>query len=244
MASTQLIAWSLAGAAAAAAVVLFGRLRTLAAQSLARARDCERLAAELEAAREQIEKQSAAHRRRGEEMSELHRKLDKLKKRGGGEHRSGRAAAPSQVQDLERELELARQARDAAREEVSGIARELSRLRSEQAEAASPVAADDSERLVHSEAQRVQAEAQRARAEARAEQLSADLSAAQKQVQRLRAKHDTQEQLYVALRGELDAKKDRLRRQQEQIERLQALKVAVVDPLPPEPEARDEISSS
>ena len=39
---------------------------------------------------------------------------------------------------------------------------------------------------------------------------------------------DTQELLYVSIRSELDAKKDRLRTQQEELERLMALKAVVL----------------
>jgi len=238
MTFVQLLPWILAGAAATAAFFLFARLRATAADLETRAAELERIGAELEAAREQIDRQSATHRRRGEEMAELRRKLDKAKKRGASEPRSGRAGAPSHLQEVERELELARQARDAAREEASGLASELSRLRAQPAPVPPPpVPPEESERITRVEAQRVEAEA-------RAGHLAAELAAAHKQVQRLRGKHDTQEQLYAALRGELEAKKDRLRRQQEEIERLQALKVAVLDPLPPEPEPGEEISPS
>ncbi len=44
---------------------------------------------------------------------------------------------------------------------------------------------------------------------------------------RLKKKMDTQELLYVSMRSELDIKKDRLRAQQEIIERLQALEVSL-----------------
>jgi len=46
---------------------------------------------------------------------------------------------------------------------------------------------------------------------------------------RFRKRMDNQEQLYASLRAELDIKKDRLRAQEEQIQRLQALKAAVID---------------
>ena len=39
---------------------------------------------------------------------------------------------------------------------------------------------------------------------------------------------ETQELLYVSIRSELDAKKDRLRTQQEELERLMALKAVVL----------------
>ena len=46
---------------------------------------------------------------------------------------------------------------------------------------------------------------------------------------RMRKRMSNQEQLYASLRAELDVKKDRLRTQEEQLQRLQALKVAVID---------------
>jgi hypothetical protein len=52
---------------------------------------------------------------------------------------------------------------------------------------------------------------------------------ADEQVTRLKKRLETQELAYVALRGELEAKKDRLATQAEQIERLRALKVALGD---------------
>ena len=46
---------------------------------------------------------------------------------------------------------------------------------------------------------------------------------------RLKKKLSTQELLYVSIRNELAAKKDRLRTQQEEIERLRALRVSLLD---------------
>ena len=46
---------------------------------------------------------------------------------------------------------------------------------------------------------------------------------------RLRKRMENQEQLYASLRAELDVKKDRLRAQEELIQRLQALKAAVLE---------------
>ena len=44
---------------------------------------------------------------------------------------------------------------------------------------------------------------------------------------RMRKRVTNQEQLYASLRAELDVKKDRLRTQEEQIQRLQALQAAI-----------------
>ncbi len=46
---------------------------------------------------------------------------------------------------------------------------------------------------------------------------------------RMRKRMDNKEQLYASLRAELDVKKDRLRTQEEQMQRLQALKAAVLE---------------
>ncbi len=45
----------------------------------------------------------------------------------------------------------------------------------------------------------------------------------------MRKRMSNQEILYASLRAELEVKKDRLRTQEEQLQRLQALKVAVLD---------------
>jgi predicted nucleic acid-binding Zn-ribbon protein len=63
----------------------------------------------------------------------------------------------------------------------------------------------------------------------RIEKLEGERKAASQTEARLRKRIDNQEQLYASLRGELEAKKDRLRTQEEQLQRLQALKVAVLD---------------
>jgi len=66
-------------------------------------------------------------------------------------------------------------------------------------------------------------------ARARIEELSAEVEAARRTELRLRKRADNQEQLYASVRGELEVKKDRLRTQEEQLQRLRALKVAVLE---------------
>ncbi|MBW2496839.1 MAG: hypothetical protein JRF61_06150, partial [Deltaproteobacteria bacterium] len=63
----------------------------------------------------------------------------------------------------------------------------------------------------------------------RLSELEGQLDEARTNEARLRKRIARQEELYAALRGELEVKKDRLRAQTEQIERLQALKVTVVE---------------
>ena len=56
----------------------------------------------------------------------------------------------------------------------------------------------------------------------------------------MKKKVETQDLLYVSLRSELDVKKDRLRAQQEIIERLQALEVSLGGTPAPAPEPAPE----
>ena len=60
-------------------------------------------------------------------------------------------------------------------------------------------------------------------------QLEQALTAARETESRMRKRMSNQEQLYASLRSELEVKKDRLRTQEERIQRLQALEVAVAD---------------
>ena len=59
----------------------------------------------------------------------------------------------------------------------------------------------------------------------RVTQLEGELGGARVEAERWQAKVRTQDKLYLAIRGELAAKKDRLRAQQEELERLRALRV-------------------
>ncbi len=62
----------------------------------------------------------------------------------------------------------------------------------------------------------------------------------------MKRKAAAQEKLYVAIRGELDAKKERLRTQQEELERLRALRLVLADDLadPEAPTASDAAPAS
>ncbi len=122
--------------------------------------------------------------------------------------------------EREAELEEARQVRDAARSEVQGLSTEVRRLR---AEIAAKPAEEPPSESAELEALR-QASAKAAEDLAESIKAQEELRVAKA---RLKKKVDTQELLYVSLRTELEAKKDRLRGQQELIERLQALEVSL-----------------
>ena len=95
----------------------------------------------------------------------------------------------------------------------------------------------DALRAVEERAQQARAQADAVRAELDAARSKlADLAL---QLKRQQGKALTQDKLYASMRLELEAKKDRLGAQQEELERLRALRVALVEP-EPEPEAEPE----
>ena len=224
----ELIAWLLVALSGAAAFALFLRVRGLQTDVASARLDADKLRAELVASRDQLSHAAAKQRRLVDESQELRRKLEKAKRRGAhGEPAPGPAGA--RIPELEAELEQARQARDAARDEAAGLASELKRVRAQVAERPAPP--DVPVPLLDNGA----IEALQARLRSGEAELEAARRTEQEHAraqQRLKAKLRTQDDLYVAIRGDLAAKKDRLRTQQEQIERLQALKVAFIDAAP------------
>jgi chromosome segregation ATPase len=220
------LAWILAAVAAVAAVVFLVRLRREIGRTGALARDADRLEAELHDARQQLEKRAGAGRRRADQERDTRRKLEKAKKRAG-QARTEQQEEMERVRQLEGRLRL----REA---DLKGLREELARA------SASPVSP---ERVKEREAEIAEVKQALASLTARAEKAEATAAAAtaakeeatrglEKEVARLRRKTDTQEALYASIRSELEIKKHRLRAQTEEVERLRAYKVAVIDPVP------------
>jgi chromosome segregation ATPase len=219
--------WILAGAAvAAAAAFSLLRLRGAAGRARALAREVDRLEAELRDARGQLEKSAGAQRRQSDHERDTRRKLEKAKRRAS-QARAEQKEEMERVRQLESELRL-RQA------DLEGLRQELARAT---ASPASP------ERIKEREAEIAKAKQEISSLGARVEKAEAAAAAAtaakeeatrklEKEVSRLRRKTETQEKLYTSIRSELEIKKDRLRAQTEEIERLRAYKVAVIDPVP------------
>jgi chromosome segregation ATPase len=153
-------------------------------------------------------------------VSSLRKRLEKAKRRASGARVPGGPAAEGGSLERESALEEVRQARDAARGEAEELAGEVTRLRAELAEKPVEVVPDEDP---------VIEELRQARDAAGAELAAAreSLEETKKKRSRLEKKLETQNLLYVSLRSELEAKKDRLRTQQELIERLQALEVSL-----------------
>lgn len=178
---------------------------------------------ELEASLDRSEK---ARKRQAEELSTFRRKADKTRKR-----ESRPAALPlgtaARVQDLETALARSERDRLKAESECERLAQDRVRLEglvAKQSTTPPPpvegVPADELESRL---------EATRAVDHERIVELEAALASRERDGARMKKRIANQEQLYAALRAELALKKDRLRAQEEQIERLQALQVALVD---------------
>jgi chromosome segregation ATPase len=223
----EVLPWILGALGLFASLLAGVRLRQVGLAQAASQLEVVRLNGELQAAREQLEKASAKQRRSAEELADLRKRLDKLRRREGKGPKGPASIGTSgaQLQALERELEETRQVRDAARSEATGLSLELTRLRAERSEPPPERPSLDNAAIESLQASQREAAEQ---GDSRARKLQA----AATEIARLKGKVGTQESLYVSMRGELEAKKDRLRRQQEEIERLQALKVVVVDPDP------------
>lgn len=222
-----LLPWLLFAAAVATAALLFIRVRSIAAELTAGEATAERVTNELQMSRKQLDKAVAKQQRISAELAQARRKLEKARKRADRSGDDARPVTPSHAQSLEsaieavrRERNLAREERDAAVAKAAALAHDLAKARAAIDAAAETTTRLDAEAIVALEKRVETAGVER-------EQLRKKLAAAQANEKRLREKLDTQQQLYVAIRGEIEAKKDRLRTQQEEIERLRALRVAI-----------------
>jgi chromosome segregation ATPase len=179
-----------------------------------------------------LSKETRARGRQAEDLAALRKKADKTKRRKekAVEQPLGTTARirdhEDRVERVESERDRAKAERDALAEQVAGLearlevsSRELAAAKAPPAAAAPPEAPDAGEAL--------QAELESSRAQTA--ELDEALRASRQTEARLRKRMENQEQLYASLRAELDVKKDRLRTQEEQLQRLQALKVAVID---------------
>ena len=221
---TDSVALIFAGLGAIAALV-FGLRAQKANADAARAwAESEKLSADLKAVREQLGKQSGKLAKHDDEVADLRRRLDKAKRRastrGSSAGAAGGAGGAGDSLERESDLEEARQSRDSARREAEGLGAEVQRLRAEVASLSSSAPPEEDPRIE---------ELAQAKAKAVADLVASEeaLAELRKGKARLKKKMDTQELLYVSMRSELDIKKDRLRAQQEIIERLQALEVSL-----------------
>jgi chromosome segregation ATPase len=217
---------------AGGSMLLFAALWRRAEATASVLRDERTKLAETQAQLERdLAREEKARKRQAEELARLRKKADKDRKR-----EARPVAQPlgtvARVRDLEAALARVERERDRALAQGEQAAGELARLRADLARA--------SEREREAAALRPSSaseapdpaavlEARLAESLERLAKLEEELVGARRTEARMRKRVANQEQLYAALRGELEAKKDRLKTQEEQLERLRALKVSVID---------------
>lgn len=218
--------------AIAGALIMARSWRTAEGRVVELQADNEALAAEGKQLGVSLSKQTQARKRHAEELATLRNKSDKAKRRQARtvDQPVGTAA---RIRDHEAQVERVELERDGALSEREALARQTSQLE---------IRLEASARAL-AEATAPRPKPAPSETEAALERVQAELAASREQItrheeelsllrqteMRMRKRMSNQEQLYASLRAELDVKKDRLRTQEEQLQRLQALKVAVVD---------------
>jgi hypothetical protein len=240
--SPALLGWIAFALAGAAAVVLFTRLRASDVSRAASASEQARLSEELADTAKRLEQRSAESRGRGEELSELRKKHDKLKRRAGDE-RVEEKSAPAKLRAVEAELAAEKADARGANDEIARLhaeleksTAELARTQAEQAKGAARLAE------LTPLTDRSQLDALERRAgdgEARLAKLAGDLDAARRDAAKYKGRWETLDKAYIVLRGELEMKKEEQRNLRVEVERLRALEVVLVEPDPRPTEAAE-----
>jgi chromosome segregation ATPase len=195
-------------------------------------REAEGLVAEGKELAAGLSKQTQDRKRLAEELTALRNKADKAKRRQSKtvDQPLGTAA---RIRDHEAQVERVELERDRAHSERDGLAKQVARLE----------ARLEASALALAEASRPRPKPVAGQLENALEQTQVELTSSREELTkrndelgiarqteaRMRKRMSNQEQLYASIRAELDVKKDRLRTQEEQLQRLQALKVAVMD---------------
>jgi len=230
---SPVVPWIAFALAAVAAGFLFARLRTAEAARAAGDAEQTRLAAELAETAKRLEQRSAESKTRGEELAELRKRHDKLKRRAGDE-RVEEKGAPARLRAVEAELAAEKADARGANEEIARLHGELEKTAAELARAKDELAKDAAKLAELTPlADRAQLDALARRAgdgEARIEKLGADLEAARRDAAKYKGRWETLDKAYVVLRGELELKKDEQRNLRAEVERLRALEVVLVEP--------------
>lgn len=220
---------AIAGGVAAAGAIGLGLLWQRAQRRAEHlAERCDRLTQTCGELETRITREEKARKRQAEELADHRRKADKARRR------EAKSSAPplgtaARIGDLEEAL--ARAGRESERLAVENRALEerLERLQASLEAVPPPPAAVAPPAAAAPQAEQPDAGGELAAARERLRELEGRLDEGRTNEARLRKRIARQEELYAALRGELEAKKDRLRAQTEQIERLQALKVTVAE---------------
>jgi chromosome segregation ATPase len=217
-----LLPWVLFAAAVAVVLVGIARVRTAVREAAEKDDLIARLESTAQDDRKRLEKSVAKQKRNSEHLEQARRKLEKSRKRAARPDDPSRTPTAASRAEPEGALETARQERNTARSEAEALTEELAKAKSRLATASANKPLLDNDAITA-------LEKRAATAESTAAALRTELTGTRATTGRLREKLETQKLLYVSIRSELSAKKDRLRTQTEEIERLRALKVAVDD---------------
>ncbi len=224
----ELLGWFAFAAAVIGAGLLFQRMRSAEASARAARVELEASAAELAAVHKRVEQGRADLRARGEELAELRKKYEKIKKRAG-ESLEEEKTLPARIRLLEADLASEKADARAARDEIvrlhaeietAGV--ELARERARASTLVPPSSTDEVDGL----------RGRVAELEAKTGRLAADLEAARHDTSKYKGRWETLEKAYVILRGELELKKDETRNQRVELERLRTLEVILTAPEP------------
>ncbi len=218
--------------AIAAALVLARLWRSAEGRIEALQSEIEARVAEGKQLESSLSKQAQARKKQAEELAVLRNKTDKAKRRQA-KTVDQPLGTTARIRDHEAQVERVEFERDRATTERDGLALQVARLE-KRLEASARALAEASEPRpipIASEVDTALEQAQAELATSREElaKRTEELGIARGTEARMRKRMSNQEQLYASLRAELDVKKDRLRTQEEQLQRLQALKVAVID---------------
>ena len=234
--------WVIVAGAFAVLLGLVRLWRSAETRAGALAAEVERLSEERADLTTRLSREGAKQKKQAEELAERRKRAEKTRKRqakGAPERPLGTAA---RMRDLEEQIARVERERDRSRTEREALAAQVAQLEaraelaSRAALAAAPVSAsakplppEQAAGPVGSSEPEVEDELETQLAESRARiaQLGAELSEARATEARMRKRVANQEQLYASIRAELDVKKDRLRTQEEQIQRLEALQAAL-----------------
>jgi hypothetical protein len=229
------IAWGVAGAAGVLALALAIRVGTEGGRTAALRNEFEELRKAAKASRKHEGQRESALRRAEAELDKASRKLaqrDKREAQSKGNVRSEREAANDKIRSLEAEALEAAARLDALATELSQSRAEFDATvqRANRAEAQAQ-AADSAAAAMPPPADPEELRVLRERSES-AEQKLAErddaLAQASAEVERFRHKAQTQEILYTSVRSELSLKKDQIRQQRAELERLQAVRVSLI----------------
>ncbi len=181
-----------------------------------------------------LDREARARKKQAEELAEIRKRTDKVKKRQAkqGKQTDQPMGTAARLSELTAESERADHARRAAEAENLALTKQLAALEAQLSDSASALETASAPFKAASEQVEEGLRPLQAEVEERREQaakLDEALRGAKLTETRMRKRMNNQEQLYASVRAELDVKKDRIRAQEEKIQRLEALHVALSD---------------